>query len=420
MQYVYPVISWLYLSVPLIAIGIAVFAARRTRRARPLRVLLRTFTTGGVLGGAVATLYASVGGAPVPPGQVAFACYLGAATLCIVFALNWCLYQGVSRLFRFRRGDEPVPRRAQIAAGTMQGLLLILLGLPYLGSVLFLYRPDAPGHGTPATLVDAPTYQVVHFRATDTTPLEAWWIPAQRNDRTDGRGSVQWGRDTVLFCPGFRADKASQLFLVQDLVANGYNVLAVDLRAHGHSGGQFTGLGAVESRDVLGAVRWLRGHHPAECGRILGLGDSLGAVALIEAAADPGPDGQAIDAIAAYNPYDAVADVVNEVARHHTIPVGQWALRHVIVPVASAQLGADLTHASTGMAVRSLWPRPLLVIGNPTGGFVGGADSFDLYQDALQPKYAYFREDADANALLHDKTAALTVRVFFDEERSIL
>lgn len=420
MLYVYPVISWIYLTVPLIALAIAIRAARRARRDRPLRTLLRTLTTGGVLGGAVATLYASVGGAPVPPGQVALACYLGAATLCIVFALNWIIYQVVSRLFRFRRGEGPVPRPAQIAAGAMQGLLLIVLGLPYLGSVLFLYRPEAPGHGTPATLVGAPTYQVVHFRATDSTPLEAWWIPATRNSRTDGRGSVQWGRDTVLFCPGFHADKASQLFLVQDLVANGYNVLAVDLRAHGHSGGQFTGLGTIEDRDVLGAVRWLRRNHPAECGRILGLGDSLGAVALIQAAADPGADGQAIDAIAAYNPYDAISEVVNEVARHHTIPVGQWALRHVIVPVASAQVGTDLTHAASGVAVRALWPRPLLVIGNPTGRFVGGADSFDLYQDALQPKYSYFREDADADALLHDKTAALTVRVFFDEERSIL
>jgi fermentation-respiration switch protein FrsA (DUF1100 family) len=420
MLYVYPVISWIYLAVPLVAIVVAITVARRTGRPRSLRVLLRTMTTGGVLGGAVATLYASVGGALVPPGQVALACYLGAATLCIVFALNWCIYQGVSRLFRFGAPSGPVPRRAQVAAGAMQGLLLIVLGLPYLGSVLFLYRPEAPSHGTPATLVDAPTYQVVHFRAFDTTPLEAWWIPAQRNADTDGRGSVQWGRDTVLFCPGFSADKASQLFLVKDLVANGYNVLAVDLRAHGRSGGHFTGLGAVEGRDVLGAVRWLRAHHASECGRILGLGESLGAVALIEAAADPGPDGQAIDAIAAYNPYDALSSVVNEVARRHTIPVGQWALRHVVVPIASAQLGTDLAHASSGIAVRSLWPRPLLVIGNPKGAFVGGADSFDLYQDALQPKYAYFRDDADANTLLHDKTAALTVRVFFDEERSIL
>jgi alpha-beta hydrolase superfamily lysophospholipase len=261
---------------------------------------------------------------------------------------------------------------------------------------------------------------VVHFRATDGTRLEGWWIPATRNAATDGRGSVKWGRDTVLFCPGFGADKAAQLFLTRDLVANGYNVLAIDLRAHGRSGGSFTAMGGLESRDVLGAVRWIRQWHPNESQRILGLGESLGAAALIEAAADPGPEGQAIDAIAAYNPYADLSDEVNQLAARHTIAPAHWTLRNVILPVASAQVGCDLSRVSPRIAVRKLWPRPLLVIGNPASSRVGGKGSYDLFQGALQPKYGYFLDTADHETLLHDHTAALTVRVFFDEERSIL
>ena len=422
MFYVYPFISWLYLLVPIVAIGVAVASSRRSHTFRPLHVLLRTFTTGGVLGSAVATLYASIGGVHLPLTQVLLACYLGASTLSIVLAINWMIFQITVRVFRLRtpRARAGGRRWVQAAAGAVQALLLVLIGLPYLGSVLLLYRPNAPSPGTPAKLVGADTYEVAHFRATDGTPLEAWWIPATRNSDTDGRGSFKDGHDTVLFCPGFGSDKAGQLFLVRDLIGNGYNVLAIDLRAHGRSGGQFTAMGGIESRDVLGAIRWLHQWHPNESRRIVGLGESLGAAALIEAAADPGPEGQAIAAIAAYNPYADLSDEVNQVASEHTIGPAHWALRRVILPIASAQVGCDLSRVSPRLAVQKLWPRPLLVIGNPTSGAVGGRGCYGVFEGALQPKYSYFLDNADRDTLLHDHTAALTVRIFFDEARSIL
>jgi hypothetical protein len=49
-----------------------------------------------------------------------------------------------------------------------------------------------------------------------------------------------------------------------------------------------------------------------------------------------------------------------------------------------------------------------------------GEGSFELFRNAMQPKYGYWREGADRDTLLHDPAAALTVRIFFDGERSVL
>ncbi|HSU65945.1 MAG TPA: alpha/beta hydrolase [Tepidisphaeraceae bacterium] len=421
MLYVYPIVSRVYALIPVVAFVVVIVVSRRTGKRRPIRTMLRTGTLGAFLGGAVATLHATVSGGPVSIQQIFIAGYLGVAAMCVVAGINWLLYRLVSRVFRInpRTGEGRRSRWPQVGAGVVQAVLLIGIGLPYLGSVLFLYRPKSVAPGNPLTLIDA-SYDVVHFRATDGIRLEGWWIPATHNEHSDHRGEDKQGHATVLLCHGFGTDKASQLFLARDLVANGYNVLAIDLRDHGRSGGQFTGLGAVESRDVLGAVHWLRTARADESRRILGLGESLGAVALIEAAADQGPDGQAIDAIAAYNPYSDLPDVLNDVAADHTIQVGRWALTHLIVPVASVQLGKNLRRVSPDTAVRMLWPRPILVLGNSTAHHVPLRGSFELFRSALQPKYGYWRDDADRDALLHDDTAALTVRIFFDEEKSIL
>ena len=418
---IYRIISWLYLAVPMAACGLAVWSARRSGSIRPIRSLLRMGTAGALLGGAVALAYGSLGGGGVSAGQLTIACYGGIAVICALVGMNFALAGGLARLLRLRdKPDEDHSRQwAHALAIVIDAMLLVAIGMPYLGSLLLLYRIRAPSAGDPRTLIDAP-FETVHFAASDGVAIEGWWIPATHNAQTDGRGSVKWGQDTVLLCHGFEADKARHLFLARDLVANGYNVLAIDLRAHGRSGGQLTGYGAVEGRDVLGAVRWLRSHRAGQCGRILGLGESLGAVALIEAAADPGPDGQAIDTIAAYNPYDDLPAVFRAVADPHTVAAGKWGLMHLAVPLASAQIGADLGHFIPARAAQALWPRPLLVLGNPRSPLPAYDRSYDLFDRAMQPKYGYFRDDETRDALLHDHTAALTVRIFFDGERSIL
>jgi hypothetical protein len=65
-------------------------------------------------------------------------------------------------------------------------------------------------------------------------------------------------------------------------LGEGYSVLLPDSRAHGASGGEYVTYGLLERYDGIAWTKWMR---KAGCSKIFGLGESLGASILIEAAA---------------------------------------------------------------------------------------------------------------------------------------
>ena len=90
------------------------------------------------------------------------------------------------------------------------------------------------------------------------------------------------GRDTVLIvCPGFFQSNQTATFrhLCQDL-AEKRDVIGMDFRGHGRSGGWFT-FSALEWKDLEAVVRFARTRYA----RIIILGFSLGAVSVINFAA---------------------------------------------------------------------------------------------------------------------------------------
>jgi alpha-beta hydrolase superfamily lysophospholipase len=115
--------------------------------------------------------------------------------------------------------------------------------------------------------------ETVSFRATDGVPIRAWWLPAPAS-----------ARGTVIIAPG--GDHTRQVMLPRSvfLVRGGYNVLAIDLRGHGESGGKFISPGLVERRDLLGAIRHVRSR--GERGPIALLGVCVGGVASLLTAAE--------------------------------------------------------------------------------------------------------------------------------------
>lgn len=115
--------------------------------------------------------------------------------------------------------------------------------------------------------------ETVSFPSTDGIPLVAWYIHADGSPRA-----------TVILAHGIDGNRSDMLPRAWFLVRNHYNTLLVDLRAHGGSGGNYATPGYMESRDVLGAVDYLRNTRH-QSGPIVAFGHSYGAVACLWAAA---------------------------------------------------------------------------------------------------------------------------------------
>jgi fermentation-respiration switch protein FrsA (DUF1100 family) len=171
--------------------------------------------------------------------------------------------------------------------------------------------------------------------------------------------------------------------------------------------------GDNERRDVLGAVTWLRRAHPTQSAKIFGLGIETGGAALIAAAADPGPAGQSINAVAVYGCFDNLPSLARMLARDRFLPPFSWLFGHMGLAMADLQTGADLTSFSPGNDVQSIWPRPVLIVNGSSDGMVPMESGRELYESAAQPKQFRWVNGATTMQLMNDAGTSDVVRQFF-------
>ena len=115
----------------------------------------------------------------------------------------------------------------------------------------------------------------VSFPATDGAILKGRWFA--------GRD----GAPTVVLCHDWGRSKESLSHLAVQLQDAGFNVLNFDLRGHGESERRASTFGVAETRDVLGAIDWVRqrrGNPSGAAARIGVYGVGIGAFAALEAA----------------------------------------------------------------------------------------------------------------------------------------
>jgi pimeloyl-ACP methyl ester carboxylesterase len=170
--------------------------------------------------------------------------------------------------------------------------------------------------------------------------LSAWWIPCPRpSDRC------------AVLLHGYADAKVGAIAWAPTWHALGWNVLALDLRAHGQSGGEFCTGGYFERHDVDAAVNQLRARLPEQTERLVLFGASFGAsVAVAAAALRDDVDAVVLDS----PPPDFAAAAMTHMARLGA-PGGP--LPRLAVRLAERMTGADFR------AVRTLDLLPLLTCG---------------------------------------------------------
>jgi len=398
------VFHWLlvatYILLPAAAVVWAVFGGLRRWRA-----VLGVFTAACILSIGINIFYAeAVGGRPMA-GEVAQMAYFGAGLLLMLRVFDFLLIRSLRRVLFLR---PPVMRSARprvLLAAVVRAGVLVAVVLPFVMSAVMVYRPKVRLIENPTSML-AWNYEEVSFESTDGVRISGWWIPSDPNQ---ARNSDR----TVIVCHGLGANKANQL-VVARLLHGGYNLLAIDLRAHGRSGGNITTVGSDERYDVLGAVRWLRANRAAQTRKIFGVGASLGAAALVAAAADASEEGQAIDALALYGTFDDLGALARSLTQQYVPkPIG-FLLRRVMLPLADVHAGVRLESFRPAELIPFVWPRPVVILHGQQDEIIPFNHGRVLFNAALQPKHALWIPEGNHNDIINNEDAAKAVKRFFD------
>src|SRR6185369_14465716 len=191
---------------------------------------------------------------------------------------------------------------------------------------------------------DFPIETVQFPSAIDNVRLKGWLM---------GTGS---GRTIVVLHAkdGTRADPTVGLpDLERALVQHGYRVLAFDFRGHGESGGDRVSIGALEPRDVSGALAFLKTRGITSAGVI---GFSMGAATALNAAAEH-PELRAVVADSAFADFDEL--ISTELPREGNVP-------NVFDPgiefMAWTMYGMDMGNNKPARSLARLGDRPVFLI----------------------------------------------------------
>jgi pimeloyl-ACP methyl ester carboxylesterase len=329
-----------------VALGAALMFIRH-RRARIHWLRLVAYALGLTAMIACALYFvAHIAGARVPPLEIA---------VVVWFAVGLRLAWEVWRRTVGRAGQRWVRWERRRRAHGESGLIAIrLVPLARVALVLVIFVPAALAivlthrfklaDGTDPKMTLSMPYESVRIPTADGLTLDGWFVPCGRSP------------DTIVICHGAGANKGNFIWFLPALAHRGYNLLMFDFRAHGGSGGRVCTYGLHERRDVLAAVDWLKRARPEQARRVVGLGSSLGSMALVLAAAEE----PRIDAVVLDSPFVSLHDLLH----HHLgrMPLIGPAFGDLTLWWMALLTGADFTSTTGEQAVAAIAPRPVMII----------------------------------------------------------
>jgi pimeloyl-ACP methyl ester carboxylesterase len=214
------------------------------------------------------------------------------------------------------------------------GLLILVAALAWL-MARFLLRPPRMTDGKAAWVLKRLTPLDIGLSFTPLTftirdeltagplKLAAWWIPQENSNKT------------VLLLHGYADAKIGAIAWASIFHELGYNILALDLRAHGESGGEISTAGFWERHDVNQVLNDLRARYPRQTQHLIFFGASLGAAVTIALAAERTD----IDAIILESPF---ADFRHAASAHfHLLGIELPILHRIAISLAQKMSHAD-------------------------------------------------------------------------------
>lgn len=199
--------------------------------------------------------------------------------------------------------------------------------------------------------------------------IAAWWIPCYAATRT------------VLLIHGYADAKVGAIAWAPTLHVLGWNILAIDLRAHGESDGALSTAGYWERHDVAQVINQVRAARPRETQSLVMFGVSLGAAVTVATAAMRDD----IDGVVLESPFADYRVAVAAHGRMRGLPGG--ILRDSAIRLAEWLAGADFdTVRPRDLITRAKCPVMIVHAGDdpfiPPEDAVAMADAFKTRANA--------------------------------------
>jgi len=300
-------------------------------------------------------------------------------------------------LSRFPSLHLPRPiRRLVLFACATAVITFILL------SAFFAHRfttPPRRAHGDrPERFLSA--YESVRFSARDGVSLSGWFVPCA--------GAKQ----AVVLLHGYGSTRTQMLARAKLLHDHGYAVLLYDARGQGLSTDALVSFGWFETRDLLGALDFLRTRGFSNFGL---LGASQGGATIALAAAEL----RDVHWVVLESVYPTLRNALDRRFRQ-TLGLPGWLASSLLTPFAEWRLGVSTADISPRNAIAQL-PCPLLVMAGENDVHTLPADAREVFDRAHEPKsfwlvpgaahidlYGFAKEDYERHLLAFIATATPT------------